>query len=352
MATRTLAEVKALFETGDKPTGAHFVDLIDTLHDEVGVGPQGPQGPQGVAGTNGAQGPQGPAGAAGSGGGSTSVAPVMVDLSTYGVNPYVNATYATQAAYAADPSAMWCPVCEVTANETSAGERGWYIADPVTPGQATWVSNVTFPDSPDLSIPAFVIGTDGAKLYLVYNNVAFPAATLGLYAAQGDLLSYVKFIPNEELYNVGDTITVISDNDPLFIAAPNRQGSLEEFGFGLGSGFRIYNQMAYTWTKVAPNDWTLTSPDMYLSANGTYSGWGNSIERNANGVLQRYTLSADEYTKLYNTSDYTVSVWIDYSQDNQTIADLQAQVNTLGEALFQLTSGLNAKSIIGFSGNE
>ena len=33
MAKRTLAEIKALFETGDKPTGQDFIDMIDTLED-------------------------------------------------------------------------------------------------------------------------------------------------------------------------------------------------------------------------------------------------------------------------------------------------------------------------------
>ena len=35
MSVKTLAEIKSAFETGDKPTGQDFIDLIDTLHDDT-----------------------------------------------------------------------------------------------------------------------------------------------------------------------------------------------------------------------------------------------------------------------------------------------------------------------------
>lgn len=54
---KTKEELKVMFATGKKPTGADFAELIDGVE-----GPVGPQGPAGAKGTTGAKGDKGDTG--------------------------------------------------------------------------------------------------------------------------------------------------------------------------------------------------------------------------------------------------------------------------------------------------
>lgn len=57
---KTKEELKVMFATGKKPTGADFAELIDGVEGPAGPqGETGPQGPAGAKGTTGAKGDKG-----------------------------------------------------------------------------------------------------------------------------------------------------------------------------------------------------------------------------------------------------------------------------------------------------
>lgn len=223
---------------------------------------------------------------------------VVIDVLDYGLGLVAGTVLADYAAWlvwrAANLTAV-SQLIEIT-NNTDEDGRGWYWIN--SDGGIYWISDTVYPG---LESPAYEVGSQGEEICIINNSISFPA---DLIAGVGNSpsMAYVKFSPNDTLYSRGDTITVIGDtaSDPIMVdAAQGGRQSTERqdmFECNLGYGVRIYNSQAYTWTRTEElGSWTLTSPDLFLHTKKDYSGWGNDIEPNKAGVLQRYSLSEAQF---------------------------------------------------------
>lgn len=223
-----------------------------------------------------------------------------------GVVPYL--TYQDYASYIADiqnqPMGQWY---QITSNEEQSNELGWYWVPNIESNSSYWWPNSTS----DITLQPYLVGSNNETVLKVRGQTSQP--NWFLLHGHGSY-SLVKLNMNiNTFYQPSNVVTIVTEaenlQDPAVILTyeHSRQNQVEDIGFGLGEGLRVYNAQKVEFTHVGfenPDDptsigkWTLTYPDVFLSTNNDYSGWGNNIEANANGVYQRYTLNQNEYNNI------------------------------------------------------
>ena len=235
-----------------------------------------------------------------------------VDCSQYGLGiilqtadpAHPTGVYPTYADVANSNAIMTNSWIEVTSNESVAGSpRGWYYNESnFTPSGLTSPSNwiwIPYPGAgPLLTDPPYLVGdNDETHLFV----------TGGSYWGELGFNSFVQLnMTNNPIYKEGDTVSIYSDNDPFGISCNANSGTYKtqsQTGYlkGIGIGYAIYNQQVYTFTNVSSpgnTEWTLTLPDIFLGNGTQYDGWGNNVESNSQGRLQRFTLSEAQYREL------------------------------------------------------
>lgn len=270
MAKQTISYVKSRFESGDIPTGADFVDLVDTLADEK-VFVLDPI----TTGT-----------------GATITYDNVADLATLQTitgNPGEFAFVATDAIPGNNGSYQW--------SEYSNTSNGFYF---LGAGSFSWQKRC----NQKLSLPPYVAYTNGENFIKVdshdINGGGYEFAFV-----------HLPDNPDRLALNVPDRLEIVIAGDRANQAAfvvtgsftngyTHSFGTSAQFGGRDGYSFGYREKVGFQIAREEDifSSWFTTSGAANIVARHDRDGWGNEPQVNRYGSLKRYSLSEDEYSKV------------------------------------------------------